>query len=180
MPLRAWHAVWGLAGEATEHQPRPRHGAHRFAVLRAVCRIFPQSSIAADPDNRAFYHPPAWQDRQRRHRRWVDLQGRPSPASGPLDKLQAPTPVRGQPQAPRVTPRGHVGPHTSPLGVRGKRRGQEPGRRDRLTQSGGVAQDTQEETRRLNEEMTCATIELLRPIIAIPPLCRSSSPAGPQ
>jgi hypothetical protein len=68
-----------------------------------------------------------------------------------------------------VTPIGHVGPNTSQLGVCGKRRGQEPGRRDRLTQIGGVDQDTQEETRRLNEEMTFAAIEFLPPIVAVDP-----------
>jgi hypothetical protein len=30
-------------------------------------------------------------------------------------------------------------------------------------------EDTQQETRRLNEEMTCAAVELLRPVIAVGP-----------
>jgi hypothetical protein len=131
--------------------------------------LLTQTAIAADPGDRAFHHPPAGPDRQRRHRRRFDIAGIPSPASGPLDDLQAPIPVRGQPQAQRVTPRGHVGPQALSLCVRGERRGQEPWRRDRLTQIGGVDQDAQAETRRLNAEMAFAAGECLPPIIAMAP-----------
>jgi hypothetical protein len=61
------------------------------------------------------------------------------------------------------------GPHAWQLGVWGKRRGQEPGRRGRLIQIGGVDKDTQEETRRLHEEMALAPADLLGPIIAMRP-----------
>jgi hypothetical protein len=43
--------------------------------------------------------------------------------------------------------------------------------RDRLPQIGGVDQDTQEETRRLDEAMACAAIEWLPPIVAVDPPC---------
>ena len=52
---------------------------------------------------------------------------------------------------------------------RGKRRGQEPGSRGCFTQIGGVDQDTQEETRRLNEEMALAAIAFLGTIMAMRP-----------
>jgi hypothetical protein len=53
--------------------------------------------------------------------------------------------------------------------VRGQRRSQEPWRRGRLTQIGGMDDDTQEESRRLNEEMACAAVALLPPIVAVRP-----------
>ena len=169
LPLRARYAIRRLPGEAPEHQPTHRQIDHRFTALQEVFIIFAQAAVAPDPGQRAFHHPPAGQDRKRWHWRWFDIHGIPSPASGPLDDLQAPTPVHGQPQAQRVTPIGHVGPHASPLREGGKRRGQEPGRRGRLTQIGCVDQDTQEETRRLNEEMALAAVEFFGAIVAVRP-----------
>jgi hypothetical protein len=48
-------------------------------------------------------------------------------------------------------------------------RGQPPGGHVRISQIGGVDEDMPEETRRLNEEMALAPIELLRTVIAVGP-----------
>ena len=47
--------------------------------------------------------------------------------------------------------------------------GQEPGGHVRIPQIGGVDEDTHEETRRVNEEMALAAVELLRAVIAVGP-----------
>jgi hypothetical protein len=52
---------------------------------------------------------------------------------------------------------GHVG------------RGEQPRRRLRISQIGGVDEDTQQETRRLNEEMALAAVEFLGAIIPVRP-----------
>jgi hypothetical protein len=45
-----------------------------------------------------------------------------------------------------------------------------------ISQIGGMDEDTQEETRRLNEEMACAAMKFFRAIIAVAPLFRWFSP----
>jgi hypothetical protein len=50
------------------------------------------------------------------------------------------------------------------------RGGEEPGGHVRLPQIGGVLEDTQDETRRINEKVALATVEFLRAIIAVSPI----------
>ena len=47
--------------------------------------------------------------------------------------------------------------------------GEQPGGHLRISQIGGMDEDTQQETCRLNEEMAFTAVEFLRPIIAVGP-----------
>lgn len=58
--------------------------------------------------------------------------------------------------------------------------GQEPRGHLGLSQVRGVAEDTPQETRRLNEEMPLAAMKFLGPIIAMAPLFPWSSRSGHQ
>jgi hypothetical protein len=169
LPLWAWHAKRGLTCEAPQHEPAHGHVDHRFTAPWEVLILLTQAAIAADPGDRPFHHPPAGQDREAGAGRRFDIASDQHPPRGWLHELQGPPPGRGQPYAQRVTAAGHVGPNPFQLRVRGKRRGEEPWRRGRLAQIGGVDQDTQEETRRINEEMALAPADLLGPIIAMRP-----------
>ena len=92
-----------------------------------------------------------------------------------------------------VQPHSAVHPRAQPLAARGPVGpdvlqpieghvgcGQEPGGHIGISQIGGMDQDTQQETRRLNEEMACAAIKFFRAVIAAAPPFRWFSPFAPR
>jgi hypothetical protein len=169
--LRAGHAVRRLAGEPTEPQPTHRQVDHHFAALGEVRILFTQPALAPNPGDRAFYHPPAWQDGEGRQGRRLDIEGIPAPALGALNNVQGPFALLFHPMAQPLAAIGHVGPDVLQPLARLVGSGQEPGRHIGVPQIGGVDEDTPHETRRLNEEMALAAVELLGAIIAVGPPC---------
>jgi hypothetical protein len=116
-----------------------------------------------------LHHPPVRQDGKGRHRRRLHTDGVPAPAPRPLHNLKDPTALLCHPGAELLAPIGHIGPDVlQPIEGR-VCGGEQPGGHVSISQIGGVDEDTQEETRRINEEMTLAPIELLRAIIAMRP-----------
>jgi hypothetical protein len=91
------------------------------------------------------------------------------PRRGRSDDLQGPAAFFFHPCAEPLAAIRHVLPDRLPslAGLVGRR--EEPRSHVRIPQTGGVDEDTHEETRRLTEEMALAPIELLRAVIPMRP-----------
>ena len=169
LSLGARHAIRGLAREPTPHQPTHRQVDHGFTARREVLIVFAQAAIPANPGNRAFHHPPARQHREGRHGRRLDIAGIPALAPWAFHDLESPAAFFLYPRAQALAPIGHVGPDVlQPIEGR-VCGGQQPGGHVGIPQIGGMDKDTQQETRRLNEEMALAAVEFFGTVIAVAP-----------
>jgi hypothetical protein len=140
-------------------------------VLWEIFIVFAQTAIPADPGDRPFHHPAARQHRKGGHGRGLDIHRIPAPARGALDNFQGPPTFLFHPIAQPLPPIGHVRPNVLQP-IKGLIcYGQEPWRYVRIPQIGGMDEDTQQETRRVHEEMALAAVEFFGAVIAVGPPC---------
>jgi hypothetical protein len=169
LPLWARDTVRRLPGKAPQHQPTHGQVNQGRTALREGLVIFAPPSGAPDPGNRAFHHPPARQHGEGRYGRRLHIDRVPAPAPRALDDVQGPPTLVFHPGTQPLPTVRHVRPDVSQPLTGLLRGGQQPGGRVRLPQSGGMDEDTPQETRRLNEEMALATVECLGAIVAVAP-----------
>jgi hypothetical protein len=169
LPLGAGHAIRGLTDEPTQHQSAHRQVDHRLTALGEVLILFTQAAVPTNPGDRAFHHSPVWKHGKSRHRWGLHIDRVPAPAPRALHDLQGPAACVLHPGTQALAAIGHIGPDMpQPIEDR-VGRGEQPGGRVGIPQIGGVDQDAQQETRRINEEMALAAIEFLRAIIPVGP-----------
>ncbi len=169
LPLGAGHAGRRLAGETTQHQPAHRQVNHGLTARREVFILFAQPSIPSNPGDRAFHHPAARQHREGGHGRRFHADGVPAPAPGALHDFSVPAALLRYPGTELLPAIGHVRPEVLQPSEGRVGGGEQPRRHVRIPQVGGMDEDTQQETRCVNEEMALAAVEFFGAVVAARP-----------
>ena len=139
------------------HQVNHRDVDHRFATVRQRLIVFAQSAVLAQPRKRAFDDPTLGQDHElARLAAFDDLNHTAMGVLGPIKELTAIPAVGPDDFQPRE-PTGDSSDHRhSP---------------DSVLDVGGMDHDSQDQTERVNEDMSFSARNFLtRVIAAIPPL----------